>query len=80
MDEPTPQPYWTFLFQEFIAESDPIKLKARLEMLESAIFERMQELKNSPTDDYEERVAIQMAMGKVLEIKTTKLGFPPVGD
>jgi hypothetical protein len=77
MDEHTEQPYWAFLFQDFVSESDPIKLKARLGPLESAIWERFQQLEGS-SQHHEERVAIQMAKDKLVEIKTQKLGFPPV--
>jgi hypothetical protein len=76
MDERTEQPYWAFLFQDFISDSDPVKLNTRLGPLEGAIFERLQEL-SVADDGHEERVAIQMASDKLLEIKTQKLGFPP---
>jgi hypothetical protein len=77
MDERIQQPYWAFLFKDFISESDPIKLQARLEPLERAIYERLQQLQDKP-EHHEERSAIQMATEKILEIKTQKLGFPPV--
>ena len=69
------QPYWAFLFQDFISERDPIKLKARLDSLEGAMHDRLQEL-NGTSDGHAERAAIQSAAAKLLEIKTEKLGFP----
>jgi hypothetical protein len=77
MSEQLRQPYWVLLFEDFNSHSDPPKLKARLEALEGAMFERLQEL-NGTAEGHQERLALQMAAAKLLEIKTTKLGFPPV--
>jgi hypothetical protein len=71
------EPYWAFLFADFVMQTEPSKLKARLETLEAAIYERMQELTNTPNTDPERR-AIDAACNKIIEIKTGRLGFPPV--
>jgi hypothetical protein len=70
-------PYWAFLFPDLVIQTEPAKLRARLEPLEAAIYERMQELNNTPNSDPERR-AIDAACNKILEIKTSKLGFSPV--
>ena len=74
----TRQPYWVFLYNAFVLETDPIKLHARLGSLEDAIVERLQELDGSITDSHAERLAIKEARRKLLQFKIEKLGFPPV--
>ena len=55
-------------------------MRTHLEQLESAIFERRQELEGMHESySHTERLALEAAWQKVLEIKTNKLGFPPVG-
>jgi hypothetical protein len=71
------QPNWAVLFNDFISQTDRDKLKARLEPLEVAIYKRSRELANEP-EAQAEQLAIQTASERLLEIKTTKLGFPPV--
>jgi hypothetical protein len=70
------RPYWAFLFDDFINQTEITKLKARLEPLEFAIYERAQELSSMP--ESEELRAIHAACKKILEIKTHQLGFPPI--
>lgn len=73
------QPYWSFLYGEFVKQNDPAKMRIRLEQLESAIFERQQELDGMPESySHTERLAIEAACRKLLEIKTNVLGFPPI--
>ena len=40
----TEQPYWAFLYNDFILQTQPTKLQARLGPLEDAIVERLQHL------------------------------------
>jgi hypothetical protein len=70
-------PNWDLLYRDFISQSDPNKLRAQLEPLEAAIFQRLTELDNSPSS-IDERCAIRQACDRILEIKTTQLGVPPV--
>ena len=74
------QPYWSFLYSQFVKQTDPAKMSTHLEQLESAIFARRQELEGMPESySHSERLALEAAWKKLLEIKTNKLGFPPVG-
>jgi hypothetical protein len=68
---------WDLLYRDFISQSDPNKVRAQLEALEAAIFERLCELDNSQTSQAE-RAAIRQACDRILEIKTKKLGFPAI--
>ena len=70
-------PGWIELYEDFVSEIEPTKLKAQLEALETAIFNRLLQLRDTPEDRYEVR-AIKMAADKLLEIKTQKLGSPPL--
>ena len=73
------QPYWSFLYDQFLKQTEPAKMRTHLE-LESAIFEQRQELEGMHESySHTERLALEAAWQKVLEIKTNKLGFPPVG-
>ena len=74
MPEPNGQ-HWGILYNDFITETDASKLRVRLGTLERAIFFRLQELKGSAAG-HDEWVALRMAADNLLEIKTTKLGFP----
>ncbi len=40
----TEQPYWAFLYNDFILQTQPTRLQARLGPLEDAIVERLQHL------------------------------------
>ena len=73
----TQQPYWAFLYNDFALEADPAKLRERLGSLEGAIFERLHEL-DGTMDSHAEKLAIQEACRKLLQVKVEKLGFPPV--
>ena len=70
-------PYWGFLYNDFVSEAQPSRLKARLEPLEAAIYERMQELAKD-SDSHAEKLSIQEACDKIHEIKIKQLGFPAV--
>lgn len=43
----TQHPYWAFLYNDLFMQTEPNKMRARLEMLELALAERFQELKAS---------------------------------
>ncbi len=77
MNDRTQQPYWAFLYGDFLTQTDPAKLKALLEPLEAAIVERIRELADVP-EVQKERLALQTATRRLLKIKTTRLDFPPV--
>jgi hypothetical protein len=77
MDQRGKRPYWAFLFNDFISQTDRDKLRERLEPLELELYKRSRELANE-NEAQAERLAIQTACEKLLEIKTQKLGFPPV--
>lgn len=73
------QPYWAFLYSQFLKQTDTAKMKACLNQLEFAICEKLQELTGMPESySHKERLAIEAAREKLLEIKATRLGFPPV--
>jgi hypothetical protein len=69
-------PYWLLLFYDFIAETEPARLQARLDTLEEALVLRWRE--SDPVADFKERLALQTATDRLLEIKIDKLGFPPL--
>jgi hypothetical protein len=75
----TQQPYWAFLYKDFVSETDPAKLRARLDSLEGATFDRLKEL-DSSDDSHTEKVAIQEACRNLLQVKVEKLGFPSEHD
>ena len=77
MQQRTVQSYWVSLYHDFLTQNDPAKLHALLAPLEDAIIERMQELRSSD-NGHAERIAIKNALGRILVIKTTKLGCPPL--
>ena len=80
VNERMQQPYWSFLYGQFLKQTDMAKMSTRLEQLESAIFERRQELDGMPESySHRERLAIEAACKKLVEIKPNKLGFQPVG-
>jgi hypothetical protein len=68
-----------FCIKDFVSQTDPVKLRERLDSLESAIFERLKELDRSD-DSNTEKVAIQEACRKLLQVKVEKFGFPSVND
>jgi hypothetical protein len=72
-------PYWVLLYNDFIAETEPSRLQARLGTLEEAIFLRFQEL-NGHASGQNERVALEKAADVLLRIKIEILNFPPPPD
>ena len=72
------QHYWAFLYNDFLLQTEPAKLQARLGPLEGAIFERWQELNGSAANSHAERLVINEASRKILQVKVEKLGFPPI--
>ena len=73
----TQRPYWAFVYNDFILQTQPTKLQARLGPLEDAILERLRELAGAP-DSYAEKIAIKEACRRIRQVKIEKLGFPPV--
>ena len=69
------KPYWAFLYNDFISQTELHKLEARLGPLEVALVKRSRELADSP-NSHNERPGIQIACKKLLEIKIRKLRFP----
>lgn len=76
MAERTQLPHWALLYRDFVTQTEASKLQEHLQALEDALALRLQEL-NGGTDRIEERIAIQAACDKVLEIKINNLGFRP---
>ena len=73
----TEQPYWAFLYNDFTLQTQPTKLQARLGPLEDAIVERLQHL-DGAANSHAEKLAIQEACRRLLQVKIEKLGFPPL--
>ena len=77
VNERIQQPYWAFLYSQFLKQTDTANMKGCLSQLEFAICERRKELTGLPESySHKERLAIEAAREKLLEIKTTRLGFP----
>ena len=74
MPEPDFQ-HWALLYNGFLAESDPSKLRSLVVPLEEAIALRLQEL-NGKASGRHETLALKTAMSNLEKIKTTKLGLP----
>ena len=53
----TELPYWAFLYNDFILQTQPTKLQARLGPLEDAIVERLQHL-DGTANSHAEKLAI----------------------
>jgi len=66
--------YWVLLYNDFIAETEPSKLREHLGTVERAIFFRLQELSGTAAG-HNEWDALQLASKNLLKIKATKLGF-----
>lgn len=66
---------FTFHGSEYFIEA-PSK-PGGLSRVQEAIFLRLQELDSHATGQ-NERTALQMAAKRLLQIKTSKLGFPPI--
>jgi hypothetical protein len=65
-------PHWVLLYNDFVLENDPHKLRALLDGLEAAMYARFLELHDRPYDQGE-AVALRQAATKLLEIKESKL-------
>lgn len=74
----TQQPYWVLLYNDFITQTKAYRMQARLETLELALAERLQEL-DGHKESHAERLAIKEAYRRLLQLKVEMLGFPPVG-
>jgi hypothetical protein len=68
-------PKWQPLYNAVIAESDPTKLREKASALETAIFNRFQELAEE-SDHHTERDALHLAVDNLKHIQETKLGYP----
>ena len=73
MPEPNIQ-YWALLYNDCLAETEPLKLQSLVVALEEVISHRLREL-NGKAGGQHETVALQKAADNLLKIKTTKLGF-----
>ena len=73
MPEPSLQ-YWALLYNDCLAETEPLKLRSLVEALEEAISSRLGEL-NGKAGGQHETLALKTAADNMLKIKTTKLGF-----
>ena len=73
------QPYWVFLYNDFVLQTEAGSLQARLGPVEEAILERLDELAGN-MDSHAEKTALGEACRKILQLKNEKLGFPPVLD
>jgi len=68
-------PEWQGPLRAMMAELDTDKLKARVQAVETAIFNRQQALARSP-DHAAERQAIQDALALLRAFKRSELSFP----
>jgi hypothetical protein len=66
-------PEWQTPFEDLMLESDPKKLREKLQSLETVIFGRLQRLRQ---EDSAEQEAINDALSVLRIIKRDKLGFP----
>jgi hypothetical protein len=73
------KPYWVFLYNDFVLQTEAGGLQDRLGLVEEAILERLNELAGN-TDSHAEKIALGEACRKILQLKNEKLGFPPVTD
>ncbi|MGH9505183.1 MAG: hypothetical protein ACRD20_20210 [Terriglobales bacterium] len=65
-------PPWAHLYQAAVSETEPARLKERIVLVEEAIFRRMMELEGKSNCQYE-KIVLQLALDKLVEIKTTTL-------
>lgn len=68
-------PHWEPHYEAVLNETNKTALKHRLTALETAIFNRMQEIAGR-SDCEEERLAMETAVARMREIQREKLGFP----
>jgi hypothetical protein len=69
------RPDWQVLLQDVVLESDRVRLAAKVESLETLIFERLQEPSPLSDDPSEQEVLVQ-AVSALRNIKRDRLGFP----
>ena len=70
---------WRSAYESALRETDLTQLAVLVARAETAIFQRFQQLGDSPADQ-QERQAMQDAADKLLPIKTEKLKFPPIRE
>jgi len=63
-------------YDAVMAETDLTKLREKADVLETAIFNRFQELAGL-SDHHTERDALNLAVDNLRHIQQAKLGFPP---
>jgi hypothetical protein len=68
-------PKWQPLYNAVITESDATKLREKAAALETAIFNRFQELAGE-SDHHTERDALHLVVDNLKHIQETKLGYP----
>ena len=68
-------PRWQRELEAAVVETDPVKLRRRIEAAEAAIFLRSQELVHS-ADGQAERQAISDAIRTLRMLQTEKLQYP----
>lgn len=73
------QPKWQELYEAAARETDPRKLTALVETVESALMNRRQELVGQSGHE-SELEEIKTAGQKLLFIKTEKLGWPKISQ
>jgi len=69
-------PKWQREYDAVMAETDLTKLREKADVLETAIFNRFQELAGL-SDHHTERDALNLAVDNLRHIQQAKLGFPP---
>jgi hypothetical protein len=70
-----PYPVWQETFQEALRESNLVRLSAKVQAAEAAIFLRLQELGVLPHHQ-QELEALQKACEELLKIQTQRLKWP----
>lgn len=73
-----PYPAWQSAYETCLSELEPKKLLERVHEAEAAIFNRLQQLAQSPesSDQKAERQAIADALATLRILKRDKLNFP----
>lgn len=75
LNEDRTSPEWRKPLEELLLESDRKKITERLEVVESIIAERLQQL-SERSEAEAERKAIEKALADLRGLKRDKLGFP----
>jgi hypothetical protein len=68
---------WTEPYEKAVNEPGKEKLRELVHEAEAAIYERLQQLQNS-ADPCQELGAIREATKRLLSLKVTRLGWPPI--